>query len=218
MSVILFFFLKDGDRIWNFFLRPFTGEVLERVRRVGDTVPRVLGAYVRVLRSSPSSTPSPSPSAQGWAVRQVPLALPLAVIVFLGAFISLIRATVAGVLAVLVALVANGPIVAFIVLNIVIAVNQLEGDLLQPVVMAQSLTLVILVALTVGTILGGITGAVLSVPITAVAWAIVNVWNKPDESNTVQKPRPRKVGPSPQRAVCGRLSRSGSDLLAQEIA
>jgi predicted PurR-regulated permease PerM len=65
----------------------------------------------------------------------------------------------------------------------VIAVNQLEGDLLQPVVMAQSLKLhplVILVALTAGTILGGIIGAVLSVPITAVGWAIIKVWDHPD--------------------------------------
>ena len=110
---------------------------------------------------------------------------------FLGAFIPLIGATLAGVLAALVALVANGPIVALIVLIIVIAVNQLEGDLLQPVVMAQSLKLhplVILVALATGTILGGITGAVLSVPIAAVAWAIVKVWNRADESNTAQKP------------------------------
>ena len=189
VSVILFFFLKDGDRIWSFFLRPFAGEVLERVRRVGHTAPRVLGAYVR--GTSIIALVDAVAIGAGLAILQVPLALPLAVIVFLGAFIPLIGATLAGVLAALVALVANGPIVALIVLIIVIAVNQLEGDLLQPVVMAQSLKLhplVILVALTIGTILGGITGAVLSVPITAVAWAIVKVWNRPDESNTVQKP------------------------------
>ena len=98
----------------------------------------------------------------------MPLALPLAVIRFLTAFIPLVGATVAGILAALVALVANGPVVALIVIAIVIVVNQLEGDLLQPVVMAQSLKLhplVILIALTAGTILAGIIGAVLAVPL-----------------------------------------------------
>ena len=68
---------------------------------------------------------------------------------------------------------------------IVIAVNQIEGNFLQPVVQARSLKLhplVILVALTAGTILGGIIGAVLSVPIAAVAWAILKAWNPDDES------------------------------------
>ena len=116
-------------------------------------------------------------------IMQVPLAFPLAIIVFLGAFIPLVGATVAGILAALVALVANGPVVALIVVAVVIAVNQLEGDLLQPVVMGKSLqlhALVILMALTAGTILAGIVGAVLSVPLAAVAWAIIQVWTAED--------------------------------------
>jgi predicted PurR-regulated permease PerM len=109
----------------------------------------------------------------------VPLAIPLAIIVFIGAFVPIVGATVAGILAALVALVANGPVVALIVVIVVIAVNQLEGNLLQPVVMGKSLqlhALVILLALTAGTILAGIIGAVLSVPLAAVIWAIVQVW------------------------------------------
>jgi predicted PurR-regulated permease PerM len=77
--------------------------------------------------------------------------------------------------------VTNGWVVALIVLGIVVLVNQLEGNLLQPVVMAQSLSihpLVILVALTAGTVLGGIVGAVLSVPLAAVGWAIMKTWNE----------------------------------------
>jgi predicted PurR-regulated permease PerM len=65
-----------------------------------------------------------------------------------------------------------------------VLVNQLEGNLLQPVVMAQSLSihpLVILVALTTGTVLGGIVGAVLSVPIAAVGWSIIRTWNVSDD-------------------------------------
>ncbi|WP_353813440.1 AI-2E family transporter [Agromyces sp. SYSU T00266] len=183
MLVVLFFFLKDGDRIWAFFMRPFTGDRLERGRRVGETSVKVLGGYVR--GTAIVALVDAVAIGIGLAILQVPLALPLAVIVFLTAFIPLVGATVAGILAALVALVANGPIVALIVVAIVIAVNQLEGDLLQPVVMAQSLKLhplVVLIALTAGTILGGIAGAVLAVPLTAVGWAIVKVWDAPDPS------------------------------------
>ena len=190
VSVILFFFLKDADQIWAFFLRPFHGARLERMRRIGDTAPRVLGGYVR--GTAIIALVDAVAIGAGLAILQVPLALPLAVIVFLTAFIPLVGATVAGILAALVALVANGPVVALIVVAIVIVVNQLEGDFLQPVVMGQSLKLhplVILVALTAGTILGGIAGAVLAVPITAVGWAIVKVWDGPDETG-VLKPRP----------------------------
>jgi predicted PurR-regulated permease PerM len=179
--IVLFFFLKDGDKIWAFFLRPFKGERLERGRRVGTTSVKVLGGYVR--GTAIIAFVDAVGIGIALAILQVPLALPLAVVVFLGAFIPLVGATVAGILAALVALVANGPIVALIVVAVVIAVNQLEGDLLQPVVMAQSLKLhplVILVALTAGTILGGITGAVLAVPIAAVGWAIIKVWDAPD--------------------------------------
>ncbi|MDF2442600.1 MAG: putative heme transporter, partial [Subtercola sp.] len=127
----------------------------------------------------------------GAAVLGVPLALPLAVIVFVTAFIPIVGATLAGVLAALVALVANGPFVALLVVLIVVLVNQLEGNLLQPVVMANSLKLhplVILVALTAGTILGGIVGAVLAVPIAAVSWAIIKVWNHDEQPDPPHKP------------------------------
>ena len=183
MLVVLFFFLKDGDRIWAFFMRPFHGERLERGRRVGVTSVKVLGGYVR--GTAIVAFVDAVFIGLGLVILQVPLALPLAVIVFLTSFIPLVGATLAGILAALVALVANGPVVALIVVAIVILVNQLEGDLLQPVVMAQSLKLhplVILIALTAGTIVGGIAGAVLAVPLTALGWAIVKVWEGPDPS------------------------------------
>jgi len=168
-------------RIWNFLLRPFSGEREARLRRVGKRTLEVLGGYVR----GTAIVALVDTVAIGAAllVMQVPLAIPLAIIVFIGAFVPLVGATVAGILAALVALVANGPVVALIVVAVVIAVNQLEGDLLQPVVMGKSLqlhALVILMALTAGTILAGIIGAVLAVPLTAVAWAIIQVWTAED--------------------------------------
>ena len=198
MVVVLFFFLKDGDRIWAFFLRPVRGARLERGRRVGVTSVKVLGGYVR--GTAIVAFVDAFFIGLGLVILQVPLALPLAVIVFLTSFIPLVGATIAGILAALVALVANGPVVALIVVGIVILVNQLEGDLLQPVVMAQSLKLhplVILIALTAGTIVGGIAGAVLAVPLTALGWAIIKVWDGPDPSIDERKQLRRKRKPKP---------------------
>ncbi|ABK04484.1 protein of unknown function UPF0118 [Arthrobacter sp. FB24] len=177
MVVILFFFLKDGTGIWNFFLRPYTGAREAKLRRSGARTIQVLGDYVR----GTAIVALVDTLAIGTAllILNVPLAIPLAIIVFIGAFVPIVGATVAGILAALVALVANGPVVALVVVIVVIAVNQLEGNLLQPVVMGKSLqlhALVILLALTAGTILAGIIGAVLSVPLAAVVWAIIQVW------------------------------------------
>lgn len=199
--VVLFFLLKDGDRIWAFFLRPFRGPQLERGRRIGETSVNVLGGYLR--GTAVIAFVDAAAIGIGLAILQVPLALPLAVIIFLGSFIPIVGATITGILAALVALVANGPGIALIVLAIVIAVNQLEGNFLQPVVMAQSLKLhplVILVALTAGTILAGIVGAVLAVPIAAVGWAIIKVWEGPDPSIDERRSLRRRRGAAKSEA------------------
>lgn len=180
MVVVLFFFLKDGPRIWEFLLRPFEGARYERGRRVGTKTVQTLGGYVR--GTAIVAAVDAIGIGIGLAVVGVPLVIPLAVLVFLLAFIPLVGATLAGVLAALVALVALGPVEALVVVAIVVAVNQLEGNLLQPVVMARSLQLhplVILVALAAGTVLAGITGAVLAVPIAASIWGAVQVWEGP---------------------------------------
>ncbi|HLS02202.1 MAG TPA: AI-2E family transporter, partial [Beutenbergiaceae bacterium] len=132
----------------------------------------------------------------GLAILGVPLALPLTVIVFLTAFIPLLGAVAASALAALVALVAKGPITALIVILLAIAVNQLEGNLLQPVVMSRSVNLhalAILVALTAGTILGGIIGALLAVPVAAVVWRIISVWNGEDDPAKPMRAKPRRL-------------------------
>jgi len=111
--------------------------------------------------------------------------------VFIGAFIPLVGATVAGILAALIALVASGPLVALIVIGVVIAVNQIEGDVLAPIVLGRALSLhplVILLALTAGTILAGIIGALLSVPVAAVLWSAASTWNE-DKKETRREQR-----------------------------
>jgi predicted PurR-regulated permease PerM len=178
MIIVLFFFLKDGPKIWEFLLRPFEGEHYARGKRVGHRTVSTLGGYVR--GTAIVAAVDAIGIGIGLVIVDVPLAIPLAVLVFLLAFIPLVGATAAGILAALVTLVANGWVDALIVVAIVVVVNQLEGDLLQPVVMGRSLRLhplVILVALTIGTVLAGITGAVLAVPIAASIWGAVQVWN-----------------------------------------
>jgi predicted PurR-regulated permease PerM len=107
----------------------------------------------------------------GLALLGVPLALPLAVLVFFGAFIPIIGAVVSGALAALVALVTNGPTTALIVIVLVLVVQQLEGNVLQPILVGRTLALhpaVVILAVTAGGTLAGITGAFLAVPVVAV--------------------------------------------------
>ncbi len=196
MIVVLFFFLKDGPAMWEFLLRPFEGERYARGRRVGEATVSTLGGYVR--GTAIVALVDAVAIGIGLAVVGVPLVIPLSVLVFLLAFIPLVGATLAGILSALVALVALGPVEALIVVAIVIAVNQLEGDLLQPVVMGRTLRLhplIILVALTAGTVLAGITGAVLAVPIAASIWKAIQVWDGPDRPARFARQKRREIVP-----------------------
>lgn len=187
LAVVLFFFLKDGAKIWGFFLGFLHGERQRKAKLAGVRTMEVLGGYVR----GTAAVAGVDAVCIGGALffLNVPLALPLAVLTFVGGFIPLVGATAAGALAVLVALVSNGPVGALIVLAVVVIVNQLEGNFLQPVLMGKSLNvhgLVILLALTVGAILAGIIGAVLAVPLAAVTWAIIKVWRGDDTGLDVE--------------------------------
>lgn len=198
MVVMLFFFLKDGPQMWAFLLRPFRGEQYERAVRIGDKTVSTLGSYVR--GTAAVAAVDAVGILIGLLILQVPLAVPLAVLVFLLAFVPIVGATVAGILAALVALVANGWFIALLVVGVVVLVNQLEGNLLQPVLMGRTMRLhafVVLVALTVGTVLSGIVGAVLAVPITAVAWGIVQVWDGPNTPAKWARPKHREDRAAP---------------------
>ena len=193
MVTILFFFLKDGPRMWEFLLRPFRGRQYDRGRRIGDKTVSVLGAYVR--GTATVALVDALGILIGLLILQVPLAIPLAVLVFLLAFIPIVGATLAGILAALVALVANGWVNALFVVGVVVLVNQLEGNFLQPFLMGRSMKLhafVILVALTVGTVLGGLIGAVLAVPITATVWGIIQVWDGPNTPPRWARAKPKE--------------------------
>lgn len=175
--VLLFFFLKDGSSIWNFALRWFRGDTRAKLAESIDRASGVLGGYVR--GTATVALVDAVLIGIGLAIVGVPLAIPLAVIIFIGAFIPVVGATVAGILAAAVTVVTTGPVEALIVIVIVIAVNQIEGYLLQPVVMGRTLSLhplIVLLALTIGTIVGNIFGAILAVPYTAMAWTLIQIW------------------------------------------
>ena len=105
----------------------------------------------------------------------------------------------AGAVAALVALVSNGPINAALVVLVVIIVNQLEGNVLKPILMGKTVSLhalVVLVVITAGTAVGGIVGALLAVPLTAAAWGAVQVWDGDNVPARWARPKARLASPS----------------------
>ncbi|GIF54096.1 AI-2E family transporter [Asanoa iriomotensis] len=165
----LFFYLRDGESIWTFLCRLLPRGARVPVARAGHYSWHTLVSYVRatVLVALIDAVGI----GIGLAVMGIPLALPLAALVFLGAFIPVIGATVSGAVAVLVALVTQGPISALIVLAIVIGVQQLEGHVLQPLIMGRAVALhplAVILAIATGVVVGGIVGGLVAVPILAV--------------------------------------------------
>lgn len=169
----LFFLVKDGERMWRWALGWTPARHRERVDGAGRQAWTTLKAYVQgtVVIALVDAVLI----GAGLFFLDVPLWLSLTLLIFLGAFVPLLGATLAGAAAVLVTLVSNGFGDALIVLAIVLVVQQVEGNVLQPLVMGRAVSLhplVILVAVTCGTILLGIPGAVLAVPVVAVAYQV----------------------------------------------
>jgi putative heme transporter len=183
MLFVLFFFLKDGAAIWSLLIRPLSGPHRERFDRIGRRAVRVLGGYAR--GTAFVALVDAVFIGAGLLILRVPLAIPLAVLMFGTAFIPVVGSILAGLIAALVALVTGGPVTALIVIAIVIVVNQLEGILLQPIVMGRTVSLhplAVLLVLTVGTVLGGVVGALLAVPVASVAWVAMKSW-RPDAAD-----------------------------------
>jgi predicted PurR-regulated permease PerM len=164
----LIFFLYDGRGIWNYVVKIVPAGVRDRVRAAGGAGYGSLTGYVRATFLV--ALTDAAGIGAGLAIMQIPLALPLASLVFLGAFIPLVGAVIAGFLAVVVALLAKGIVYALITLALLIAVNQLEAHLLQPLVMGRAVSihpLGVVLAIATGGVLAGIVGALLAVPTAA---------------------------------------------------
>jgi putative heme transporter len=164
----LIFLLHGGRNIFGFVTKVFPENVQPRVRDAGRAGFRSLIGYVRATFLV--ALVDAVGIGTGLAIMGIPLALPLASLVFLGAFIPLVGAVVAGFLAVIVALIAKGLIYALITLGLIIAVQQLEGHVLQPLVMGRAVSihpLAVVLAIAAGGITAGIVGALLAVPAVA---------------------------------------------------
>ncbi len=181
MLVVLFFFVHDGRRIWSWIV-----DLLPLAHRVdADAIGRRMWAtacgYVRGVAII--ALVDAILIAIALLVIGVPLVLPLAVLTFLGAFVPLAGAVLAGAVAALVALVTEGALAAILVVVVITVIQQLEGDLLYPLVVGRSIALhpvAILLAITAGAVLGGVIGVFLAVPLAAIAWAVVSHLRSPE--------------------------------------
>jgi predicted PurR-regulated permease PerM len=166
--VLAFFFLKDGPR-WTPWLAAQTGpRAAPHVAALSAKFWQTLSEFIR--QQAFVGFIDAFFIGLGLLVLGVPLVLPLAVLTFFGAFVPIIGAVVAGAFAVLIALVSVGFTKALIVLVIVLLVQQLEGNVLQPIIQGRGLNLhaaVVILAVTAGSSLAGIIGAFLSVPVAA---------------------------------------------------
>jgi predicted PurR-regulated permease PerM len=188
--VLLFFLLKDGPMGWNWVLGAFgdPGRAA-RADRAGRAGWRTLTGYVRGIVVIAAI------DAIGIGIALVligvPLAVPLALLTFFACFVPILGATLAGAVCVLVALAANGLTDALLVLAAVILVQQAEGNLLEPLIMGRAVRLhpaVVLLAVAAGTLIAGVSGALLATPVVAVGYRMVLAAREPAVS--LDKPAP----------------------------
>ncbi len=169
-----YFFLADGGRIWGWTVRLAPRAARERVDSSGRVAWLSLVQFVRatVMVALVDATGVMLVAA----ILDVPFVLAIGVVVFLGAFVPMVGATVAGTIAVLVALVDQGPLTALLMLGGVILVQQIEGHVLQPFLMGRWVRLHplgVIVAIAAGVLAAGIVGALVAVPLAASANAVV---------------------------------------------
>ncbi|OEJ97414.1 AI-2E family transporter [Streptomyces thermolilacinus] len=172
---LMFFFLKDGHRFLPWLSRQLPGRLATDVPVVAARGWETLGAFVR--SQAFVGLLDAVLIGLGLWILDVPLVLPLAVLTFVSAFVPIVGALFAGLVAVLIALVSNGLTDALIVLAVIVVVQQLEGNVFQPMIQSRGLGLhaaVVLLAVTLGGSLYGIVGSLLAVPAAAL---IAVVWN-----------------------------------------
>ncbi|MEU7700143.1 AI-2E family transporter [Streptomyces sp. NPDC039028] len=174
---LMFFFLKDGPRFLPWLARQLPGRLATDATTIAERGWDTLGAFVR-SQAAVGLLDAVLIGIGLW-ILGVPLVLPLAVLTFVSAFVPIIGALLAGFVAVLIALVSNGLTDALIVLAIIVVVQQLEGNVFQPMIQSRGLGLhaaVVLLAVTLGGSLAGIVGSLLAVPVAAlvaVVWGYV---------------------------------------------
>ncbi len=172
--VLLVFFVKDGPQLWNWIVELVPERARPRARQLGDVTWETLGRYVRGVAAV--ALFDSVFIGLSLLLLGVPLVLPLMVLVFFGAFIPLVGAVATGALAALVALVSEGVGAALLVVVAITLVQQIEGNVLYPVVVGRVLELhpvVVIASITAGALVLGIVGAFIAVPLAAVAGRIL---------------------------------------------
>ncbi|MEO3976012.1 AI-2E family transporter [Streptomyces sp. CAU 1734] len=200
------FLLHDGKRIWQWTLKLVPAQAREGVAGAGPRAWRTLTAYVRgtVLVALIDAIFI----GLGIWFLDVPMAVPLAVFIFLFAFIPLVGAVISGALAVVVALVTQGVFTALMVLIVVLAVQQIEGHVLQPFILGRAVRvhpLAVVLSVAVGGMTAGIGGAVVAVPLVAVTNTVVGYLRAYGREQALRgTPRPHgatAVGASPAARI-----------------
>jgi predicted PurR-regulated permease PerM len=205
MLFVTFFLLKDGGRIWAWLTSGLRPDTRRRVRGAGDAAWQALTYYVRGTIAV-AAIHSVVIGVTLW-IMGVPLLAPLVILVFLAAFVPLVGILVAGTLAVAVTLGTRGWIAAVVLVAIFILENQLEGHLLQPLVVGKMIRLhplAVILVLAVGGVVGGIAGAVVAVPTTAAL------------TRAAPYLRRRPPGPGPPGASPGEPAEPGEPAIADE--
>jgi putative heme transporter len=172
--VLCFFYLKDGPKFVPWLSGLVGPTAAPHVTAVTHRSWATLSGFIKAQAAV--GAVDAVAIGIGLAVLGVPLVLPLSILIFFGAFVPIIGAVVTGALAALVALVTNGLTAALIVVGLVLVVQQLEGNVLQPILVGRSLDLhpaLVILAVTAGGTRAGITGAFLAVPVVAVVAVVV---------------------------------------------
>lgn len=202
------FFLSDGPRIWRFLTRLLPAEGREPARIAGEHAWHSVATYVRTL---PVVALVDAIAIGGAAaLLGVPFALPIGVLTFFAAFVPIVGAVVAGAVAVLVALVSNGLVTALLMLGVILLVQQLEGNVLQPLLLGRALDLhplAVVLSTSIGILLAGIAGGILAVPLLA-AFIVATQSFRRGEAEQRQRLRESTTGAAPD----GAGSSSGQDV------
>lgn len=204
------FLLYDGKKVWEWTLKLVPAQARPGVAGAGPRAWRTLTAYVRgtVLVALIDAVFI----GLGLYFLDVPMAVPLAVFIFLFAFIPLVGAVISGALAVVVALVTNGLFTALMVLVVVLAVQQIEGHVLQPFILGRAVRvhpLAVVLAVAAGGLIAGIGGAVVAVPLVAVSNTVVGYLRAYSTEQALRStPEPRgatafAVAPTPAPGSAG---------------
>lgn len=181
---LLFFMLKDGRSMWEWVLRLAPERRRPKVDVAGRAGWRALGQYVHGIILV--ALADAAGIGLALVLIGVPFALPLTLLTFIAAFVPIIGAILAGAAAVIIAFVGGGTTDALLVLAAVLAVQQAESHLLQPLIMGRTLHLhpvVVVVAVAAGTLAAGIAGAIVAVPLVAVVYRVASVLAAPDEDD-----------------------------------